>query len=185
MRHTFLKFAAISVLVSSVYLMVFGHQYAFEQNDYTAQTFNLLSRHSFRDGSGIIRDFCPPAVPCLFAAILAFSRSTHLPAEWIYVLISVGELTVAMYFLYRIAALLVWEASALIAAVLFITCPFFQYGMLHLASEPTFIALLYPSIYFLLRGCLDQDSSARPFVYSGILLAGALLTRPAGLFFPF
>ncbi|MBS1689236.1 MAG: glycosyltransferase family 39 protein [Bacteroidetes bacterium] len=177
----FLYAACISIL----FLLLAPKEYNFIAGDYYLQLNNIIHGHALRAADGKILDRYPPVIPYLFSIFFTLSEIFHSTPQLFYIIYSVIAISVTTVFVYKTATLFLSQSVSIIASILFASCPFIQFGIVRVASEPTYIMLLYAAIYLLIRAYIKRHHRFSIFMAIGILSGLAMLTRPAGIFFPF
>jgi len=173
-----------AVCISILFLLIAPKEYDFITGDYYLQLNNIIHGHSLITENGIILDRYPPVIPYLFSAFFKLSTVFHATPQLFYIIYSVFAISLATVLVYKIAVLFLSQPVSILASILFSLCPFIQFGVIRVASEPTYILLFYAAMYFLLNAYINRLYSVFLFIAIGAVLGFTMLTRPAGILFP-
>ena len=173
-----------ALCISLLYLFMAPKEYDFITGDYYSQLSSILQGYGLKTAGGIILDRYPPIIPYLFSAFFTLSKIFHAAPQIFYIIYSAIAISTATVFVYKIATLLLSHHVGILASLLFASCPFIQFGIIRVASEPTYIMLLYAAAYLLINIYIQYRYRLLSFIVIGALLGLAMLTRPAGILFP-
>jgi hypothetical protein len=143
---------------------------------------NLLQGHGLVTTSGAVAVEYPPGFPFILVALFWLAQSTGISeALWIQGS-TLAALGLASTLLYRLAAMVIGPQRGLVAAALWITCPFHLWLAKQPHSEIVFLPLFYTAL--LLYVSLLRRGGSRIALACGVFCGFAALVRPIALLFP-
>lgn len=147
--------------------------------DYNKAAVQILQEHSY-PLQGIQIFFRPPFYPLFLAMLYKLSFQNILLVKLVQALLGGG----ICYLIFLIAKIWFNEKTAVIAFILAAINPFFIQWTGFLQTEVLFLFLFLAAIYLLIK--YDKTGLCRYLVFSSVIFAFSVLTRPVGLFiFPF
>ena len=126
----------------------------------------------------------PPGFPILVAGLFTAARFSGTPEDVWLRGFTVIALALGTALLYDLARLVLGPRRALIAAVLWATCPFHLWFALQPNSEVPFFPLFFGALWLLQRARPASSWRTWLLVAGGVLLGCAALVRPIALFLP-
>ena len=187
LKHKAAVLFIVSVLASGVFRMLAPDSRKTDvSTDYGPQVASILAGRWFVAPDGAPLDRYPPLFPTLLAGTYRAADALSLDRPTAVFVMSAALIATAAIVLFALAQLFLAESTAFLAALLFASHPHILLGSLMPLSETPFMALLFASVFFLLKAFSNKPErdQYRYALGSGLLLGLSMLTRPIALFLP-
>lgn len=177
-----------ALLIFLLWLTPFGRWDARGASDFEA--FYAPVARNLIDGAGLVAAGGEPAVryppgfPVVVAALFTAARLSGIPEDVWLRGFTVLALALGTALLYDLARLVLGPRRALIAAMLWATCPFHLWFALQPNSEVPFFPLFFGALWLLQRARAASPWRTWLVASAGILVGCAALVRPIALFLP-